>query len=97
MKARLAIVMACGFKLAMSQEVAQDSLAKEVVLDEGKVVTAVMASASLPLVFPPLEMEGMVLIDGGVMNNVPFDVARARGAMRRVPGAQTRCSPGAAA
>ena len=53
---------------------------KEVILDEGKVVTAVMASASLPLVFPPMEMNGMVLVDGGVMNNVPFDIARARGA-----------------
>ncbi|MCB8943519.1 MAG: patatin-like phospholipase family protein [Ardenticatenaceae bacterium] len=53
---------------------------KEVILDEGEVVTAVMASASLPLVFPPIEIDGMALIDGGVMNNVPFDVARARGA-----------------
>ncbi len=53
---------------------------REVILDEGKVVTAVMASASLPLIFPPIEMEGMALVDGGVMNNVPFDVARARGA-----------------
>ena len=53
---------------------------KEVILDEGKVVTAVMASASLPLVFPPMEMDGMVLVDGGVVNNVPFDIARARGA-----------------
>ena len=53
---------------------------KEVILDEGQVVTAVMASASLPLVFPPIEMDGMVLVDGGVMNNVPFDIVRARGA-----------------
>ena len=53
---------------------------QEVILDEGEVVTAVMASASLPLIFPPIEMEGMALVDGGVMNNVPFDVARARGA-----------------
>ena len=53
---------------------------QEVILDEGKVVTAVMASASLPLIFPPIEVKGMALVDGGVMNNVPFDVARARGA-----------------
>ncbi len=53
---------------------------REVILDEGDVVTAVMASASLPLVFPPIEKDEMVLVDGGVMNNVPFDVARARGA-----------------
>ena len=53
---------------------------REVILDEGKVVTAVMASASLPFVFPPIELDGMVLVDGGMVNNVPFDVARARGA-----------------
>lgn len=53
---------------------------KEVILDEGRVVTAVMASASLPLIFPPIEIDGMALVDGGVMNNVPFDIARARGA-----------------
>jgi NTE family protein len=52
----------------------------EVILDEGNVVTAVMASASLPFIFPPVEIDGMVLVDGGAMNNVPFDIARARGA-----------------
>ena len=53
---------------------------REVILDEGRVVTAVMASASLPLIFPPIELDGMALVDGGILNNVPFDVARARGA-----------------
>jgi NTE family protein len=53
---------------------------REVILGEGKVVPAVMASASLPFVFPPVEINGMVLVDGGMVNNVPFDVARARGA-----------------
>ena len=35
---------------------------------------------SLPLIFPPVELDGRVLVDGGVMNNVPADVVRAMGA-----------------
>jgi NTE family protein len=29
------------------------------------------ATMSLPLIFPPVELDGQVLIDGGTMNNVP--------------------------
>ncbi len=53
---------------------------KEVVLDEGDVVSAVLASMAFPILLPPVEREGLVLVDGGLVNNVPFDVARARGA-----------------
>ncbi|MEM7116565.1 MAG: patatin-like phospholipase family protein [Chloroflexota bacterium] len=53
---------------------------KEVVLDEGDVISAVLATIAIPLVFPPVEREGHTLVDGGVLNNTPFDVARARGA-----------------
>ena len=50
------------------------------VLDEGDVITAVLATAALPIVLPPVEYNGFVLVDGGLLNNVPFDVAYARGA-----------------
>lgn len=53
---------------------------QEVVLDEGDVISAVLASAAYPILAPPVQRNGMLLIDGGVLNNVPFDVARARGA-----------------
>jgi NTE family protein len=53
---------------------------KIVILDEGEVVTAVLASISIPIIFPPVEREGMALVDGGLLNNLPFDIARARGA-----------------
>lgn len=53
---------------------------KEVVLDEGDVVTAVLATTALPVIFPPVKIEDRMLTDGGMLNNVPFDVARARGA-----------------
>ena len=52
---------------------------KPVVMDEGDVITAVLATSALPLLLPPVERDGHVLIDGGILNNVPFDIARARG------------------
>ncbi len=53
---------------------------KEVVLVEGDVVSAVVASMSFPIILPPVEREGLTLIDGGLVNNTPFDVVRAHGA-----------------
>ena len=53
---------------------------KEVILDEGDVVTAVLATIAIPILFPPVEMNNLRLVDGGILNNTPFDVARARGA-----------------
>ena len=38
---------------------------------------------SLPLIFPPVELDGQVLIDGGTMDNVPADVVKAMGAEPR--------------
>src|SRR6187431_1514496 len=35
---------------------------------------------SLPLIFPPIEVDGQILIDGATMNNVPADVVKAMGA-----------------
>lgn len=52
----------------------------EVVLDDGDLISAVLATIAIPLVFPPVEREGHTLVDGGVLNNTPFDTARARGA-----------------
>ncbi len=56
--------------------------AKVVVLDHGSLAQAMRATMSLPLIFPPVEFEGHVLVDGGAMDNVPADIARAMGADR---------------
>ncbi len=53
---------------------------KEVVLNEGDVVSAVLATTAFPAVFAPVNRDGLTLIDGGVLNNTPFDAARAQGA-----------------
>jgi NTE family protein len=56
--------------------------ATQIVLESGSLAQAMRATMSLPLIFPPVELDGRVLVDGGVMNNVPADVARAMGADR---------------
>jgi NTE family protein len=49
---------------------------EEVVLDRGPVVEAVRASLSIPGTLAPLRVGERVLVDGGVVNQVPADVAR---------------------
>ncbi len=51
-----------------------------VVFDDGDLTIAVRASMSVPGGFEPVRHEGMILVDGGIVNNVPVDVARAMGA-----------------
>jgi NTE family protein len=52
----------------------------EVVIDRGPVARAVRASSAVPGIFQPVQHMGKLLVDGGVVNNVPVSVARARGA-----------------
>ncbi|MBK8987062.1 MAG: patatin-like phospholipase family protein [Chloroflexi bacterium] len=66
---------------------------KLVVLDEGDLISAVLATTALPIVLPPVERNGLMLIDGGLMNNVPFDVAYARGATHVVAVDLTNAAP----
>jgi NTE family protein len=54
--------------------------AQPVALQRGSLAAAMRATMSLPGVFPPVEIDGQVLVDGGAMNNVPADVVRAMGA-----------------
>lgn len=48
----------------------------EVVFDSGNLITAIRASISLPAVFDPVKVRGSVLIDGGAVNPVPYDIIR---------------------
>jgi NTE family protein len=54
--------------------------AKRVVLDRGSLALAMRATMSLPGIFPPVESDGRVLVDGGALDNVPADVVRDMGA-----------------
>lgn len=51
-----------------------------VVLGRGSLAMAMRASMSLPGVFQPAEVDGRVLLDGGLVDQVPIDVVRAMGA-----------------
>ena len=44
---------------------------EDVALTEGRIATAVQASASIPGVFPPVSLDGMLMVDGYVTKNVP--------------------------
>ena len=55
--------------------VATDFYAQEqVVIDEGDLRSAVAASMALPALFTPVTREGRLLMDGGLVNPLPFDV-----------------------
>lgn len=55
---------------------------EKVVLQEGSVAEAVVASCSIPGIFPPVEWQDHLLVDGGVLENVPYATVRAMGAER---------------
>lgn len=61
--------------------VASDLISGErVVLSEGRLCTAVRASCSVPGFVPPVEQNDHILVDGGITDNIPADVARLLGA-----------------
>ena len=47
---------------------------EQVVLNDGALLPAVTASMAIPGIFEPVEMDGNVLIDGGAVNPVPWDL-----------------------
>lgn len=51
-----------------------------IVMRRGDLATAIRASMSVPGAFAPVEWEGRRLVDGGVVRNLPVDVAREMGA-----------------
>jgi NTE family protein len=53
---------------------------KEVVLSAGSLAKSIRASMAVPAAFDPVEIDGRLLIDGGLANNVPVSVAREMGA-----------------
>ncbi len=53
---------------------------EEVILDHGDLALAIRASMAVPGVFSPVEINGQLLVDGGLVNNLPVDQGRALGA-----------------
>ncbi|MDK2977259.1 MAG: hypothetical protein PWP06_1734 [Candidatus Marinimicrobia bacterium] len=55
---------------------------EKVILKEGDMASAVMASTSIPGIFTPVKREGRLLVDGGVLENVPITPLQDFGADR---------------
>ena len=53
---------------------------KEVIQDYGVLPLAMRASMAIPGAFAPVRQDSMVLVDGGISNNFPVDIAKAMGA-----------------
>ena len=53
---------------------------KEVIIKEGSLANALRASLSIPTIFAPVEWGDALLVDGGVVNNLPVDIAKEMGA-----------------
>lgn len=56
------------------------STGEKVVLKTGSVATAVMASTCIPGIFVPVEINGKILVDGGIVENVPVTTLKDMGA-----------------
>jgi len=57
---------------------------KEIIFEKGKLYKALRATMSLPIVFEPVRGDDMLLVDGGVLDNAPVEIARKLGAERTV-------------
>lgn len=53
---------------------------KQIIFRNGILSTAMRASMAIPGAFTPVRQDSMVLVDGGIVNNYPADVAKAMGA-----------------
>jgi NTE family protein len=72
------------FRVPLRVVAADIETGEAVVVSHGDLATAVRASMSVPGVFAPVEMNGRLLVDGGIVNNLPMDVVREMGADRLI-------------
>lgn len=47
---------------------------EQVIFDSGELLPALTASMAIPGIFAPVEFEDRVLVDGGLVNNLPYDI-----------------------
>ncbi len=66
---------------AVATDIAND---EKVVFRSGHLPQVIRASMSIPAVFAPVELDGRLLVDGGMVDNIPMDVARDMGVDRLI-------------
>jgi NTE family protein len=69
-----------GLTLPFAAVACELTTGEAVVLGDGPVASAVLASAAIPGVFPPVDRDGRLLVDGGLVEMVPAGLARQLGA-----------------
>jgi len=79
-KSKIAVANIENLKIPYAAVATDLNRGTRVVLDKGPVGRAVRASSAIPGVFNPVEHQGKLLVDGGVIDNIPVAVARERGA-----------------
>lgn len=57
---------------------------EKVILDKGRVSEAVEASTCIPVIFEPIEIDGRLLVDGGLLESVPVSVLKEFGAAKTI-------------
>jgi NTE family protein len=79
-KSKVPVVNIENLKIPFAAVATDLNRGTRVILDKGSVARAVRASSAIPGVFPPVDHQGKMLVDGGVIDNVPVAVAREKGA-----------------
>ena len=79
-KSKIPVVNIENLKIPFAAVATDLNRGTRVVLDKGSVAKAVRASSAIPGVFPPVDHQGKMLVDGGVIDNIPVSVARGKGA-----------------
>jgi NTE family protein len=77
LRSNLGAITFDGLAIPFAVAAADLETGKEVVLQEGNVVDAVLATISLPGIFPPRSINSHRLVDGGMVNPVPVAPAKA--------------------
>ncbi|MDH5515051.1 MAG: patatin-like phospholipase family protein [Gammaproteobacteria bacterium] len=62
-----------GLKIPLKIVAADLMTGREVIFESGALLPAIKASMAVPGVFPPVEIKGYTLVDGGLANPLPFD------------------------
>ncbi|MGB5427046.1 MAG: patatin-like phospholipase family protein, partial [Gammaproteobacteria bacterium] len=62
-----------GLKIPLKVIAAELLTGREVIMQSGALLPALQASMAVPGVFPPVDVEGHLLVDGGVANPLPYD------------------------
>ena len=68
-------------KIPMSMTAVDLETGERIILNQGRLIDAVLATIALPGIFPPRQWEGRLVVDGGVVDPVPVSIAR-----RMTPG-----------